>query len=91
MKLKREIEIVNSQGLHARPATALVNLTTKFRSQLFLVRDEKKINAKSILGVLVLAAEKGARLTVEAEGADAQQALDAIADLAINKFGMTEE
>ncbi len=91
MKLKREIEIINSQGLHARPATALVNLTSKFKSHLYLVRDEKKINAKSILGVLVLAAEKGARLTVEAEGSDAQQALDAIAELAFNKFGMSEE
>ncbi|HDR04893.1 MAG TPA: HPr family phosphocarrier protein [Candidatus Marinimicrobia bacterium] len=91
MKLTREIEILNSQGLHARPATALVNLTSRFKSQLFLVRDEKKINAKSILGVLVLAAEKGAKLRVEAEGTDAQQALDAIAELAVNKFGMSEE
>lgn len=91
MKIERELEILNSQGLHARPATALVNLTSKYRSQVFLVRDDKKINAKSILGVLVLAAEHGARLKVEAEGDDAELVTDAVLELARNKFGMTEE
>ncbi len=86
-----EFEISNSQGLHARPATALVGLTSKFSSDIYLVRGEKRINAKSILGILVLAAEKGSKLKVQAEGKDEKEAVEAIVELAKNKFGMAEE
>jgi phosphocarrier protein HPr len=61
---EKEFEILNHQGLHARPATALVSLASKFESDIFLIRDDKKINAKSILGVLVLAAEHGSKLKI---------------------------
>jgi len=86
-----EFMIKNSQGLHARPATALVSLTAKFKSNIFLIRDNKRINAKSILGILVLAAEKGARLKVQADGDDEKEAVQAILELADKKFGMAEE
>ena len=89
--IEKEIQIVNEQGLHARPATALVNLTQKFNSDIFLLSGEKKINAKSILGVLVLAAEKGSTLGIQAIGNDAEEAAAAICKLAENKFGMKEE
>ncbi|BFN36638.1 HPr family phosphocarrier protein [Fidelibacter multiformis] len=86
-----EFQIINKQGLHARPATALVTLASKFSSNIFLSRGEKRINAKSILGILVLAAEKGATLKVQADGEDEEEAVKAIVELAKNKFGMTEE
>ena len=88
---EQEFEILNEQGLHARPATALVNTIQKFDSDVFLLSGEKKINAKSILGVLVLAAEKGAKLTIQAKGEDAEAAVKSILDLAANKFGMKNE
>jgi phosphocarrier protein HPr len=86
-----EFEITNSQGLHARPATALVRLTSKFSSDIFLIRGDKRINAKSILGILVLAAEKGASLKVQANGKDEKEAVKAIVKLAEDKFGMADE
>ncbi|RKY48984.1 MAG: phosphocarrier protein HPr [Candidatus Neomarinimicrobiota bacterium] len=86
-----EFQIKNKQGLHARPATALVGLASKFSSDIFLRRGEKRINAKSILGILVLAAEKGTTLKVQADGEDEEEAVKAIVELANNKFGMTEE
>lgn len=86
-----EFEIINKQGLHARPATALVRLASKFSANIFLSRGNKRINAKSILGILVLAAEKGAKLKVQADGEDEEEAVESIIDLAKNKFGMVEE
>jgi phosphocarrier protein len=85
------ITIRNKQGLHARPATALVNTAAKFKSRIFISRGDKKVNGKSILGLLVLAAEHGAELTVEAEGPDAQEAVRAIRELAEDHFGMGED
>ncbi|MEA1986196.1 MAG: HPr family phosphocarrier protein [Candidatus Marinimicrobia bacterium] len=89
--VEKEFEILNHQGLHARPATALVSLTSTFESDMFLIRDEKKINAKSILGVLVLAAEHGAKLIIQASGSDEEEAVDAIVELSQNHFGMDEK
>lgn len=89
--LEREFEILNEQGLHARPATALVNTIQKYKSDVFLLSHGKKINAKSILGVLVLAAEKGAKMVVQAKGEDAQEAVDSVIRLAADKFGMKDE
>ncbi len=88
---EQEFEILNEQGLHARPATALVNTIQKYKSEVFLLCQGKKINAKSILGVLVLAAEKGARLKVQANGEDAEDAVRSVLELALNKFGMKDE
>jgi phosphocarrier protein len=89
--IERDVEIVNKYGLHARPATALVNLAGKFKSSIFIRYNNKKVNAKSILGVLVLAAERGAIITIEADGPDEEEAVRKIVELAKNKFGMIEE
>ncbi|MEA3500823.1 MAG: HPr family phosphocarrier protein [Candidatus Marinimicrobia bacterium] len=89
--IEKEFEILNHQGLHARPATALVSLASKFESEVFLIRDDKKINAKSILGVLVLAAEHGSKLKVQTSGEDEEKAADAIIELSKDHFGMDEK
>ena len=86
MKKTEDMVIKNEYGLHARPAAQLVSLATKFDAQIFLLKDETKVNAKSILGVLVLAAESGSTVTVEAEGEDAEEAVQEILALAERKF-----
>jgi len=87
MTVTGEMVIRNEFGLHARPAAALVSLANKFHAQIFLVKDETKVNAKSILGVLVLAAESGSTVKIEAEGEDANQAVEQIIELANDRFG----
>jgi len=86
-KTSGEMTIKNEFGLHARPAAALVSLANKYESQIFLRKDDTKVNGKSILGVLVLAAENGSTVEVEAEGEDAEEAVREIIKLAENKFG----
>ena len=88
---RREMTILNEYGLHTRPATALVNLASKFKSQIYLSLGDVRVNAKSILGVMVLAAEKGAQVMVEAEGEDEVQAVNAIVELANRKFQLVEQ
>lgn len=88
---QKDVTVLNKQGLHARPATALVNTASKFKSRIFISRDDKKVNGKSILGLLVLAAECGAVLTVEADGPDEDAAIRAIDDLVLDHFGMSEK
>ena len=85
--VERTVTIVNRQGLHARPAAEIVKLTSKYQSEVTLVRDDLEVNGKSIMGVMMLAAEQGASLHLRAEGPDAEQALDALASLIANKFG----
>ena len=84
--MTRQIDIVNKLGLHARAAAKLVQLTGRFRSQIQLTKDGQTVDGKSILGILLLAATMGSTLTVEAEGPDAQEALDAIEALFAAKF-----
>lgn len=86
-KIVKEFEIVNRLGLHARAASKLVNLTTKFNSEVFLEKDGKEINAKSIMGILILAAAKGTFVKVTVEGSDAETAIEAIGDLIKDGFG----
>ena len=88
--VSRQVTIINKQGLHARPATAMVNTAAKFKSEIFICRDEKKVNGKSILGLLVLAAECGAALTIEAQGSDENEAVEALVNLVNDHFGMGE-
>jgi phosphocarrier protein HPr len=83
----REITVKNQLGLHARPAALVVRATTPFKSQIFLVKDGTRINAKSIMGVMMLAAEFGSVLEVEAEGADAEAAAEAVVAVFEGKFG----
>ena len=84
---EREVRIVNKNGLHARPAPEIVKLASKFESEITMVRDELEVNGKSIMGVMMLAAEFGAILVVRAQGPDAEQAVTAIAELVARKFG----
>jgi phosphocarrier protein len=87
MMTERAVQIVNRNGLHARPAAEVVKTAAKFKSEITIVRDDLEVNGKSIMGVMMLAAEFGATLTVRANGPDAQQAVDAIAELIAQKFG----
>tara|TARA_A100001037_G_scaffold305832_1_gene347622 strand:+ start:703 stop:999 length:297 start_codon:yes stop_codon:yes gene_type:complete len=82
----REVEISNDAGLHARPASVFVKLAAKFESEIWVGHDGDRVNGKSIIGLLTLAAAKGTRITVEAEGSDAQAAVVALAELVENKF-----
>ncbi|MBX7106096.1 MAG: HPr family phosphocarrier protein [Gemmataceae bacterium] len=79
--LSRDIVVVNPQGLHLRPATAFAKLARQFASSVAVCRDGQRANGKSQMELLMLAAESGARLTLEVEGPDAATALDPLADL----------
>ncbi|HEX6808134.1 MAG TPA: HPr family phosphocarrier protein [Gemmatimonadaceae bacterium] len=85
--MERSVTIVNKNGLHARPAAELVKTASRFQSEITMVRDDLEVNGKSIMGVMMLAAECGAELLVRADGPDAEQAVSAIAELVARKFG----
>jgi phosphocarrier protein HPr len=87
MMMERTVEIVNRNGLHARPAAEIVKLSSRFNCEITIVRDELEVNGKSIMGVMMLAAEYGSNILVRANGPDAEQAVNAIADLVAAKFG----
>jgi phosphocarrier protein HPr len=84
---ERSVTIVNKNGLHARPAAEIVKTASKFSSDIVIVRDELEVNGKSIMGVMMLAAECGATITLKARGPDEGDAVDAIASLIAGKFG----
>lgn len=84
---ERTVTIVNKNGLHARPAAEIVKTATRFASDIVIARDELEVNGKSIMGVLMLAAECGASITLRATGPDEGAAVDAIATLITTKFG----
>ena len=87
MMAERSVQVVNKNGVHARPAAEIVKLAAKYRSEITLARDDLEVNGKSIMGVMMLAAECGATLTLKADGDDAEQAVDAIAQLISSRFG----
>ena len=87
MKAERSVRIANRNGIHARPAAEIVKVAAKFRSDVTLVRDDLEVNGKSIMGVMMLAAEFGSTLAIRAAGEDADAAVDAIATCIANKFG----
>ena len=84
---ERSVKIVNKNGLHARPAAEIVKTASKFTSDIIIVRDELEVNGKSIMGVMMLAAECGAEVTLRATGPDESAAVEAIATLISSKFG----
>ena len=86
----KEVEIVNKLGLHARASAKLTQLAGAFQSEIWLSRSGRRVNAKSIMGVMMLAAGKGSTVLVEVEGPDAEQALAALARLIADKFGEGE-
>jgi phosphocarrier protein len=81
------VKIVNKNGLHARPAAEIVKTASKFSSDIIIVRDELEVNGKSIMGVMMLAAECGSEVTLRATGPDESAAVEAIAKLISSKFG----
>ena len=87
---ERDIEIKNKLGLHARAAAKLVHCAAKFQSEIKIRKGDEEVDAKSILGILLLAAGRGAVITVRAEGADEQEAVDAIQKLIDAKFDEVE-
>jgi phosphocarrier protein len=87
---QREVEIVNKLGLHARASAKLTQTASRFAADVWLSRNGRRVNAKSIMGVMMLAAGKGSRIAIETDGADADQALDALVSLIDNKFGEGE-
>jgi phosphocarrier protein HPr len=86
----REIEILNKLGLHARASARLTQLASQFQSEVWLSRNDRKVNAKSIMGVMMLAASKGVIVGIETTGADEAEAMQALVDLIENRFGESE-
>jgi phosphocarrier protein HPr len=85
--IEREATVVNPLGLHARPAAQLVRLASSFASDIHLVKDGVPVNGKSIMGVMMLAAECGSTITIRADGRDADAAILAIVELIAAGFG----
>ena len=88
--IKTTTTISNKLGLHARASAKLTKLATGFRSDVFMTRNGRRVNAKSIMGVMMLAAARGATITVETEGVDADNALARILELIADRFGEEE-
>jgi phosphocarrier protein len=86
--VKGKIVINNDRGLHTRPSTELVKCASSFRAQVFLIYQKHAVNAKSLLGILMLAATKGSKIRIEAEGEDADEAVQSIIHLAENNFNV---
>ena len=87
---QREIEIVNKLGLHARASAKLTQLAGQFTAEVWISRDGRKVNAKSIMGVMMLAAAKGSVVAIETDGPDEAQAMTALVGLINEKFGEGE-
>jgi phosphocarrier protein len=85
-----EAEIVNRLGLHARAAAKLTHIASGFAAEIWLSRSGRRVNAKSIMGVMMLAAGKGSKVRIEAEGGDADAALTALTKLIADRFGEGE-
>jgi len=87
---KADAVIDNKLGLHARASAKLTELASRYQAEVWLTRNERRVNAKSIMGVMMLAAGKGATVTIETEGSDAEAALAAVQALIADKFGEGE-
>ena len=88
--ISKEFRISNKLGLHARPSAQLTQVAGKFASEIYIAKNGRRVNAKSIMGVMMLAAGPGSTVTVDAEGPDEGQAIDAIAALIASRFGEHE-
>jgi phosphocarrier protein len=84
---ERSVQIVNKHGLHARPAAEVVKAASRFKADITICRDDLEVNGKSIMGVMMLAAEFGATITLRASGPDADDALEALTVLVASRFG----
>ena len=83
----RTVRIANKYGLHARPAAEFVKRAGKFRANVYVKKDDVEVNGKSIMGVMMLAAEHGSEITIRASGEDAEQAVQTLAELVESGFG----
>ena len=88
--ISKEIEVINKLGLHARASAKLTQLAAKYPSEVWMTRNQRRVNAKSIMGVMMLAAGKGAVVTLEADGPDEQVCFDALVQLIEARFGESE-
>ncbi|MDD5240777.1 MAG: HPr family phosphocarrier protein [Sulfuricella sp.] len=88
--LQRDIEIINKLGLHARASAKLTQLAGQFKSEIWIMRNERRVNAKSIMGVMMLAASKGSTIYLETDGADENEAMQALVALIEDRFGEGE-
>lgn len=88
--LKRDVDIINKLGLHARASAKLTQTASSFPCEVWLERSSRRINAKSIMGVMMLAAAKGVTITIETDGTDEEAAMQAIVQLIADKFGEGE-
>jgi phosphocarrier protein len=88
--LQREVEIVNKLGLHARASAKLTQVAGKFAADVWLSRNGRRVNAKSIMGVMMLAAAKGSTVLIETDGADEVEAMQALERLVATRFGESE-
>jgi len=84
-KIKEELIVINKQGLHARPASLFVQIANKYESKITVKKDKQKVNGKSIMGILTLEAGKGSKVTIEAAGEDAKQALDELKKIILSQ------
>ena len=84
--ISKEVTVLNQVGLHARPATFFIQKANEFKSGIWVVKDERKVNAKSLLGVLSLGITKGTEITLVADGADEQDAIDELTSLVTSNF-----
>ena len=87
---RRELEIVNKLGLHARASAKLTQTAAQFSSEVWLSRNDRRVNAKSIMGVMMLAAARGTKIVLETEGPDELRALETLAQLVADRFGEAE-
>ena len=85
-----EVEIVNKLGLHARASAKLTQIAGSYQCEVWLSRNGRRVNAKSIMGVMMLAAAKGSKVAIETSGADEDQAIQALTQLIADKFGESE-
>jgi len=85
--VERSVLVQNSHGIHARPAAEIVKVAGKFRANITMIRDDLEVNCKSIMGVMMLAAECGATVGIRADGDDAEAAVDALAAVIASRFG----
>lgn len=88
--IEQEIEIVNKLGLHARASAKLTQLAAKYKCDVWMSRNTRRVNAKSIMGVMMLAAGKGSKVKLETDGADEKECFDALVALIADKFGEGE-
>ena len=85
--IRKKVKIVNKLGLHARPAAMLVTEAARFEAEVYFTKEGLRVNGKSIMGVMMLAAEAGSELTIEASGPDEAQAVEALANVIAAGFG----